>query len=73
MHSSESYTVLQAYPRLLLTSCRFMPHAVLKLLENMPMPWESRRDVKVLVRNFHVRTAREANTNLVHSITPTDA
>jgi pre-mRNA-processing factor 8 len=25
-----------------------MPHAVLKLLENMPMPWESRRDVKVL-------------------------
>ena len=25
-----------------------MPHAVLKLLENMPMPWEQIRDVKVL-------------------------
>ncbi|KAF2789766.1 PROCN-domain-containing protein [Melanomma pulvis-pyrius CBS 109.77] len=31
-----------------LGSLKFMPHAVLKLLENMPMPWESRRDVKVL-------------------------
>ncbi|CAI4219162.1 unnamed protein product [Parascedosporium putredinis] len=29
----------------------FMPHAVLKLLENMPMPWESTREVKVL---YHV-------------------
>ncbi|CRK05623.1 hypothetical protein BN1723_001602, partial [Verticillium longisporum] len=28
-----------------------MPHAVLKLLENMPMPWESAREVKVL---YHV-------------------
>ncbi|KAL5003814.1 putative pre-mRNA splicing factor [Aspergillus recurvatus] len=28
-----------------------MPHAVLKLLENMPMPWESTREVKVL---YHV-------------------
>lgn len=25
-----------------------VPHAVLKLLENMPMPWEQIRDVKVL-------------------------
>ena len=25
-----------------------MPHAVLKLLENMPMPWEQIRDVAVL-------------------------
>ena len=31
-----------------LGALKFMPHAVLKLLENMPMPWESRRDVKVL-------------------------
>ncbi|KAF2872865.1 NUC071 domain-containing protein [Massariosphaeria phaeospora] len=31
-----------------LGSLKFMPHAVMKLLENMPMPWESRRDVKVL-------------------------
>ena len=31
-----------------LGALKFMPHAVLKLLENMPMPWEARRDVKVL-------------------------
>jgi pre-mRNA-processing factor 8 len=31
-----------------LGALKFMPHAVLKLLENMPMPWEDRRDVKVL-------------------------
>ncbi|KAK4999237.1 pre-mRNA-splicing factor 8 [Elasticomyces elasticus] len=34
-----------------LGALKFMPHAVLKLLENMPMPWESARDVKVL---YHV-------------------
>ncbi|KAK8166256.1 pre-mRNA processing splicing factor 8 [Phyllosticta citrichinensis] len=34
-----------------LGALKFMPHAVLKLLENMPMPWESQRDVKVL---YHV-------------------
>ncbi|PTD10868.1 Pre-mRNA-processing-splicing factor 8 [Fusarium culmorum] len=31
-----------------LGALKFMPHAVLKLLENMPMPWESAREVKVL-------------------------
>lgn len=31
-----------------------MPHAILKLLENMPMPWEQIRDVKVL---YHVTGA----------------
>jgi pre-mRNA-processing factor 8 len=31
-----------------------MPHAVLKLLENMPMPWEQVREVKVL---YHVTGA----------------
>jgi hypothetical protein len=46
---------------------------VLKLLENMPMPWESRRDVKVLVCNVYVRTPCETDTDFVHSITPTDA
>ena len=25
-----------------------MPHAVMKLLENMPMPWEQIRDVPVI-------------------------
>ena len=34
-----------------LGALKFMPHAVLKLLENMPMPWESTKDVKVL---YHV-------------------
>ncbi|KAH8423257.1 U4/U6-U5 snRNP complex subunit PRP8 [Aspergillus melleus] len=34
-----------------LGALKFMPHAVLKLLENMPMPWESAKDVKVL---YHV-------------------
>jgi len=31
-----------------------MPHAVLKLMENMPMPWEQIRDVRVL---YHVTGA----------------
>ena len=31
-----------------------MPHAVLKLLENMPMPWEQIRDVPVL---YHITGA----------------
>ena len=31
-----------------------MPHAVLKLLENMPMPWEQISDVKVL---YHITGA----------------
>lgn len=34
-----------------LGALKFMPHAVLKLLENMPMPWEAQKDVKVL---YHV-------------------
>ncbi|KAK3505343.1 pre-mRNA processing splicing factor 8 [Neurospora crassa] len=34
-----------------LGALKFMPHAVLKLLENMPMPWEAAREVKVL---YHV-------------------
>ena len=33
---------------------KYMPHAVLKLLENMPMPWEQIRDVSVL---YHITGA----------------
>ena len=33
---------------------KYMPHAVLKLLENMPMPWEQIRDVKAL---YHITGA----------------
>ncbi|KAJ8312022.1 LOW QUALITY PROTEIN: hypothetical protein KUTeg_009395 [Tegillarca granosa] len=34
--------------RVYLGALKYMPHAVLKLMENMPMPWEQIRDVKVL-------------------------
>ena len=43
--------------RVYLGALKYMPHAVLKLLENMPMPWEQIRDVKVLYHitgNFHL-------------------
>lgn len=33
---------------------KYMPHAVMKLLENMPMPWEQIRDVKAL---YHITGA----------------
>ncbi|VDK30251.1 unnamed protein product, partial [Anisakis simplex] len=32
--------------RVYLGALKYMPHAVLKLLENMPMPWEQIRDCK---------------------------
>ncbi|KAJ0680789.1 putative PRO8NT domain, pre-mRNA-processing-splicing factor 8 [Helianthus annuus] len=37
-----------------LGALKFVPHAVFKLLENMPMPWEQVRDVKVL---YHITSA----------------
>merc|ERR1719272_1685954 len=40
--------------RVYLGALKYMPHAVLKLLENIPMPWEQIRDVKVL---YHVTGA----------------
>ena len=40
--------------RIYLGALKYMPHAVLKLLENMPMPWEQVRDVRVL---YHVTGA----------------
>ncbi|XP_022798772.1 pre-mRNA-processing-splicing factor 8 [Stylophora pistillata] len=40
--------------RVYLGALKYMPHAVLKLLENMPMPWEQIRDVKVL---YHITGA----------------
>ena len=33
---------------------KYMPHAMLKLLENLPMPWEQIRDVQVL---YHITGA----------------
>lgn len=40
--------------RVYLGALKYIPHAVYKLLENMPMPWEDRRDVDVL---YHVTGA----------------
>lgn len=46
--SSKKYT---SDKRSYLGALKFLPHAVLKLLENHPMPWESAKEVKVL---YHV-------------------
>jgi len=40
--------------RVYLGALKYVPHAVLKLLENMPMPWEQVRNVKVL---YHITGA----------------
>lgn len=40
--------------RVYLGALKYVPHAVLKLLENMPMPWEQVRYVKVL---YHITGA----------------
>ncbi|ODQ79585.1 hypothetical protein BABINDRAFT_171747 [Babjeviella inositovora NRRL Y-12698] len=49
--SSKKYA---ADKRAHLGSLKYMPHAVLKLLENMPQPWEEAKEVKVL---YHVTGA----------------
>jgi pre-mRNA-processing factor 8 len=40
--------------RVYLGALKYVPHAVLKLLENMPMPWEQVRNVNVL---YHITGA----------------
>eukprot|EP01084_Bolivina_argentea_P006621 12562_1 len=40
--------------RVYLGALKYVPHAVFKLLENMPMPWEQIRDINVL---YHVTGA----------------
>ncbi|KAI6213256.1 WD repeat-containing protein 48-like protein [Aphelenchoides besseyi] len=40
--------------RVYLGALKYMPHAILKLVENMPMPWEQIRDVRVL---YHITGA----------------
>lgn len=40
--------------RVYLGALKYIPHAVLKLMENMPMPWEQIRDVSVL---YHITGA----------------
>ena len=46
--------VCDDWPVFLLRALKYMPHAVLKLLENMPMPWEQIRDVPVI---YHITGA----------------
>ena len=36
------------------SALKYMPHAMLKLMENMPMPWEQIRDVPVI---YHITGA----------------
>ena len=43
-----------AFCFILFRALKYMPHAVLKLIENMPMPWEQIRDVNVL---YHITGA----------------
>lgn len=40
--------------RVYLGALKYMPHAIFKLLENMPMPWEQERTVKIL---YHITGA----------------
>lgn len=53
-HGDMTSTKFRKDKRVYLGALKYMPHAVLKLLENMPMPWEQFRDVKVL---YHITGA----------------
>lgn len=53
-HSDLSSKKVAVDKRAHLGSLKYMPHAILKLLENMPQPWEARKEVKVL---YHVTGA----------------
>ncbi|RHN38913.1 putative JAB1/MPN/MOV34 metalloenzyme domain, ribonuclease H-like domain, PRO8NT [Medicago truncatula] len=53
-HGDMSSTKFRHDKRVYLGALKFVPHAIYKLLENMPMPWEQVRDVKVL---YHVSGA----------------
>ena len=53
-HGDLSARKFRADKRIHLGALKFLPHAVLKLIENMPMPWEQVREVPVL---YHVTGA----------------
>uniref|UniRef100_A0A060T7Z1 ARAD1D03102p n=1 Tax=Blastobotrys adeninivorans TaxID=409370 RepID=A0A060T7Z1_BLAAD len=53
-HGDMSSKKVAADKRSYLGALKYMPHAVLKLLENMPQPWEQIREVKVL---YHISGA----------------
>ena len=50
-HGDMSSKKYQNDKRIYLGALKYVPHGVLKLLENMPMPWEQVRDVRVL---YHI-------------------
>lgn len=53
-HGDMSSKKFRTDKRVYLGALKYVPHAVLKLLENMPMPWEQEREVDVL---YHVAGA----------------
>ena len=53
-HGDMSSKRYQSEKRLYLGALKYMPHALYKLLENMPMPWESYKEVPIL---FHITGA----------------
>ena len=53
-HGDMSHRKFRHDKRVYLGALKFVPHAVFKLLENMPMPWEQVRHVKAL---YHVTGA----------------
>lgn len=53
-HGDLSSRRVAADKRAHLGSLKYMPHAIIKLLENMPQPWEQAKEVKVL---YHITGA----------------
>ncbi|KGG52195.1 hypothetical protein DI09_1p450 [Mitosporidium daphniae] len=53
-HGDLSSKKFRSDKRVYLGALKFVPHAILKLLENMPMPWEQSRWVRVL---YHITGA----------------
>lgn len=53
-HSDLSSTKAASSKRSHLGALKYIPHAILKLIENMPQPWEQTREVKVL---YHINGA----------------
>ena len=53
-HGDLSAKKFQTDKRVYLGALKYLPHAVYKLLENMPMPWEQVKEVKAL---YHVSGA----------------
>lgn len=66
-HGDMSSRRFRSHKRVYLGALKYMPHALLKLLENMPMPWEQFRDVRVL---YHTTGAITFVTDVPRVIEP---